>query len=113
MAAMRSHALTSLGHATTCHLCCNGSGTCKKINGQACGNSMECLSGFCPSENGQDVCCNVACTATCTSCKGSYTGGTDGTCGNVTNKTDPNDDCAGSCDAQSGDNCCDGTGMCK
>jgi hypothetical protein len=92
---------------------CNGAGVCKKVNGQSCSSLTECLSGFCPSESGQDICCNSACNSTCVSCKASYTGGADGTCGNVLDKTDPNDDCSGTCDPQTGSGCCDGTGMCK
>lgn len=92
---------------------CNGAGACKKVNGQSCSNASDCLSGFCPSESGQDVCCATACTGVCTSCKAMYTGGMDGTCGFVNDKTDPNDDCTGTCDMMSGQNCCDGAGACK
>jgi hypothetical protein len=91
---------------------CNGTGACKKVSGQSCSTAAECLSGFCPVETGQDVCCNSACNGQCVSCKGAYTGGTDGTCGNITSKTDPDDECPGRCEPGSGNSCCDGNGMC-
>ncbi|AKT40014.1 kelch repeat-containing protein [Chondromyces crocatus] len=36
---------------------CNGAGSCRKTDGQACSTAIECLSGFCAD----GVCCNTAC----------------------------------------------------
>ncbi len=51
---------------------CDGSGSCKKKNGQSCtnANGSECASGFCAG----GVCCNAACNGACNSCA-------TGTCG--------------------------------
>lgn len=95
-------------------LACNGDNACKKLNGQTCNTQSECLSGFCPIESGApDVCCDTSCSGKCRSCLGSRTGGVDGTCDFILPKTDPNDDCTGICSMVSGDNCCDGMGMCQ
>ena len=38
----------------------------KKTGGETCGAAFECLSGYCPSEDG--VCCDSPCDETCESC---------------------------------------------
>lgn len=91
---------------------CNGAGTCKKAAGQPCAGNSDCLSGFCPVESGQDVCCDTACNTTCTSCQAAKTGGTDGVCGDVLIATDPDNDCTGMCNMMNGKGCCDGAGVC-
>jgi hypothetical protein len=64
-------------------------------NGASCVMPSECDSGNCVDS----VCCDTACVGTCESCLGVDTGGDDGTCGNIVDGTDPNDECAsGSCD---------------
>ncbi|MBI4703336.1 MAG: hypothetical protein HY744_19645, partial [Deltaproteobacteria bacterium] len=66
---------------------CDGAGACKKIDGQSCGGGGECMSGFCPAQD--KVCCDKACNTVCVACLGSKTGGSNGTCANVSNGTDP------------------------
>jgi hypothetical protein len=82
---------------------CDGSGGCKKINGQVCAASSECLSGQCVD----GVCCNTACAGNCQACTAAKNGGADGTCGNIlTGQPDNNPVCNGA-------NLCDGNGNCK
>jgi hypothetical protein len=57
---------------------CDGMGSCKRDNGQACGMNAECSSGFCAD----GVCCNSACNDTCKSCN---LAGTIGVCTLVPN----------------------------
>jgi hypothetical protein len=79
---------------------CDGSGFCKKANGQVCAVSSDCGSGNCVD----GVCCNQACFATCVACN---VAGNVGTCTNIPfNGTDSNPVCSGT-------NKCDGTGSCK
>jgi len=81
---------------------CDGMGTCKRDNGQACGMGMDCSSGFCAD----GVCCDTACGDTCKSCN---LMGTVGVCTLVPNdKTDPTG--AMPCNNPYR---CDGTGLCK
>lgn len=71
---------------------CNATGSCvtKTAKGGACtvttGTSLECATGFCVGDvvGGAGVCCDTACTGGCQSCLGADTGGTTGTCANVT-----------------------------
>ena len=73
---------------------CQGSSCVpQKTNGQACSGAGQCASGFCPADDG--VCCDAACTGTCSSCKAIDTCGVDGTCSAVTSGTDPKNECAG------------------
>ena len=81
---------------------CDGKGTCKKSNGQKCAGGTDCATGICVD----GVCCDVACTGTCKTCKLS---GYAGTCTNVL---------AGQPDANGSTACvgtgaCDGNGACK
>lgn len=75
---------------------CNAEGSCSKKNGQGCGNTQECASGFCAG----GVCCNSVCNASCESC--GLTGSV-GTCslvvGSAANGTCPGTGpCGSSCD---------------
>lgn len=91
---------------------CDANAQCKKSNGESCGNGGECNSGFCPNEgNSGKVCCNEACDGTCRSCLKSKTGGQNGTCGNITNATDPENECQGG-QCSNGSHCCNGNGGC-
>ncbi|MFO0661180.1 MAG: hypothetical protein U0165_15315 [Polyangiaceae bacterium] len=65
-------ALTSADDASPSGICagsftCDGSGICRKKNGETCGGSSDCVSGFCVD----GVCCNAACTDACRTCAGS------------------------------------------
>ena len=68
---------------------CNGAGACgsatggPKANGELCGATTDCMSGFCKD----GVCCNNACDSPCRTCE-------TGTCTNVTRKPDP-PECSG------------------
>jgi hypothetical protein len=74
------------------------------VNGQACGASSGCQSGFCAD----GVCCESACPGACNACRASKTGQADGTCRPVTVGTDPDEECE--LDAM---NLCGRTGMCN
>ncbi|MDP7040307.1 MAG: MopE-related protein, partial [Myxococcota bacterium] len=94
-------------------LTCNGSGACHKDDGVGCIDPTDCESNFCVD----GVCCDTACTDTCKSCKGDYTGGSDGTCSSVTDgnqddqgtetscTTSGNACYGGSCLLEDGENC--------
>jgi hypothetical protein len=69
-------------------------------NGEACWSSWDCASNHCVD----GVCCDSACDGLCMGCTSTLTGGSDGTCGFIPAGLDP--------DAECGENCCDGTGMC-
>jgi hypothetical protein len=73
---------------------CDGLGACKKVLGQACGGTAECLSGFCAD----GVCCNAACGGDCVTCNAS------GTCVNVA---------SGQQDTCAPGSVCNGVGTCK
>ena len=72
---------------------CNGSGVCKKKNGQECTEATQCASGNC--RDGR--CCNTACGASCQSCL-------TGKCEDVKSADD-----ADSC---TGENTCSASGVC-
>lgn len=97
---------------------CDGMNGCKKKNGQSCGTTGECASGFCPDENPmmggtQGVCCDLACSGTCQSCASMKTGGQNGTCAPILDNSDPDDECTGTCNAANGKACCNGAGACN
>lgn len=64
-----------------------------KSNGAVCSSEDDCCSGYCVD----GVCCNSACDGTCQACVASKTDSTDGTCANITNNTDPDNECDGIC----------------
>jgi hypothetical protein len=82
---------------------CDGIGTCRLGNGQFCTANGNCVSGFCPIEDG--VCCDTMCSGTCEACLASKTGNSDGICGPVFFGTDPDDECSGT-------EVCNGAGSC-
>jgi MYXO-CTERM domain-containing protein len=105
---------------------CDGAGSCKKVDGEACVTGGECVSTSCAA----GVCCNEECDAPCHYCQPA---GQVGTCKPVPNGEDPrrecqastggNVTCAGTCQAGQcafpdvGTGCgtcaaCDGTGRC-
>lgn len=91
--------------------CDTGTKLCaaQKTAGQTCGNGTECLSGFCVDK----VCCNTACNGTCVSCLAKDTGlSADGTCGNVTDGTDPASECTAGTSECGLDGMCGG-GKCR
>jgi hypothetical protein len=69
-------------------------GTCtpKKSPGDACTGGNQCLSGSCP--DGDGVCCNTPCNATCQACLFAKTGQPNGTCALVTGGQDPDGECS-------------------
>ena len=60
----------------------------KKGNGSPCANANECTSNHCVD----GVCCDTSCNTACESCLSADTGGTDGTCANVSAGIDPDTD---------------------
>jgi hypothetical protein len=79
-----------------------------QINGAPCGDGTTCASGFCA--NG--LCCDQACTGTCTACD---LGGRAGTCSPIAAGTPaPAGQCAAQAAALCGaDGTCDGNGACR
>jgi len=93
-----------------------GGGTAMpKANGESCSSGDECVSSFCPDQDG--VCCDTPCDSLCESCAGFKTGGVDGTCATVTPQQDPDGECVGvdpQCSHPSGEcYACDGLGGCR
>ncbi len=88
-------------------VCTNGSCGLKGV-GKTCADATECFSGFCA----QGVCCDGACTGTCTSC---VLSGTLGHCANIANGgTDPRGRCLDQGSETCGtDGACDGKGACR
>lgn len=105
--------------------CSGNPGVCQPDLGPggACNSNSDCVSGFCVD----GVCCNNACTGSCRSCA---LQGSVGTCTNVPNGSDPENECPGvSCSAYysgwTGDQCfkkadvtaaaasCNGAGACR
>jgi hypothetical protein len=81
---------------------CDGSGHCKKNNGQTCAAGGECVSTNCVD----GYCCDTACGATCKACS---VGGSLGTCTNLpSGQADnfPTNACVGNY-------ACDGSGNCE
>jgi hypothetical protein len=77
---------------------CDGSGGCKRADGQGCNNDGQCLSDSCVD----GVCCNSDCNAECYSCQ---VAGSVGTCTVVGQGDDPDPDCLSN-------ERCDGSGSC-
>lgn len=81
---------------------CDGTGLCKRDNGQPCGAATDCSSGVCAD----GVCCNTTCDDSCKSCN---LAGSIGTCTFVANDTvDPTGPMPCNNPYR-----CDGTGVCK
>ena len=75
---------------------CSSAGICQSKLGQPCNEGTQCISGFC--KDGR--CCQTACTDPCYSCNNG-----DGTCTLIKNAED-SPEC-------SGDQICNGSGLCK
>ncbi|RLB66088.1 MAG: hypothetical protein DRI90_00335 [Deltaproteobacteria bacterium] len=69
--------------------------------GKSCQNGAQCKSDHCADK----VCCDTECTALCYACVASKTDEPDGTCGEITPLTDPDNECTASAVCQYG-NCC-------
>jgi hypothetical protein len=83
---------------------CDGGGNCAAPLGSACTMGTQCLSGFCAPDN---VCCDTACTSPCQACVAAKTPSpTNGTCANIDNGTDPDEECSGGSGAHI---CCNGS----
>ncbi|MDI3285760.1 hypothetical protein [Polyangium sp. 15x6] len=81
---------------------CNGTGQCKKEDGQSCNNNGECLSGSCVD----GICCENSCTGTCKSCNVA------GNLGKCVNTPSGQPDTVASTKCENG-SVCDGAGTCK
>jgi hypothetical protein len=94
--------------ATTCRTFCSSDVDCassaycsggacvnKLIDGAACMANGHCINGNCVD----GVCCDTACASLCQACSAAKkSSGTDGSCGNIAVGTDPDSECAGTCD---------------
>ena len=80
---------------------CDGKGVCKKVNGQTCTGSGECVSGHCAD----GYCCEGGCSQTCKACD---LKGSEGKCTN-TPDMQPDTNAASPC---TGTHACDGMGAC-
>ncbi|HRI67976.1 MAG TPA: SUMF1/EgtB/PvdO family nonheme iron enzyme [Polyangium sp.] len=87
---------------------CSGSGTCRYYNGVACTAAMQCLSSYCVD----GFCCGNICNGICQACSNAKKGnGYDGICASIVADTDPDNECAltcngsGACRGQPGDVC--------
>jgi hypothetical protein len=69
-----------------------GTCTAKKNLGDPCGGGNQCVSGFCP--DGDGICCDHACDATCQACMLIKTGQPNGTCALVPGGQDPDHECS-------------------
>ncbi len=81
---------------------CSAQHTCqdgKAENGAPCTSADACQSALCID----DFCCSVACDGFCQSCAVS---GNEGSCSNIPEGTDPDDEC-------SGGDLCNGVGLCR
>jgi hypothetical protein len=92
--------------ASGCRQTCSGDGDCtasgycdahtsvcapKQANGAVCGGAHECATGNCVD----GVCCDTACAGVCVSCRAAENGQpADGTCADVIDGTDPENECA-------------------
>ncbi len=90
---------------------CDGSGRCRRVDGQACTWAGDCVSGHCVD----GVCCATACEGTCQACRASLkSSGPDGVCGDAKAGVDPHDQCAKTDVCGCGlDGECDGAGACR
>lgn len=90
--------------------CLNNACVAKKITG-SCQSSIECSNGNCV----EGVCCNDVCDGVCASCRGTLTGGSDGTCAPIQaggQDNAPSALCTASGDGCSGGSCaCEGGGI--
>ena len=96
---------TDCAQAGTGNYCTGVGGAClpREPHGGACTGAHQCQSNSCVD----GFCCDTACNTACYACSAARTGGLDGTCGAVTNGTDPNNDCA-----DQGAPSCGKTGLC-
>lgn len=73
---------------------CDGAGLCKYYNGVTCTATTDCLSKYCVD----GVCCGNICTGTCMTCSAAKAGaGYDGVCQAIAAGTDPDNECAATC----------------
>ena len=108
--------------ATTCRTTCASNNDCApggacigtvcvapKANGAVCVAGSECASGSCVD----GVCCETACTGSCSACAATMTGAANGLCRPVTAGTDPGNECPQESTLSCGfDGFCDGAGAC-
>ncbi len=79
-------------------------------NGAPCTAASQCPSGFCVD----GVCCEAACTGSCSACSNAKTGQADGLCRPIPAGMDPDDECAAQDPSTCGlDGVCNGAGACR
>lgn len=87
-------------------------GTCKVkgANGEACGGTNQCLSGFCVD----GFCCDGKCDGKCSACANAKTGQANGKCSSIPTGSDPDNECASDATKPCGlDGFCNGAGACR
>jgi hypothetical protein len=83
---------------------------CKRADGAACDQNMQCQNNFCVDR----VCCSSRCDGQCEGCSNAVTGKTSGTCAPVRAGMDPRSDCSDAGRETCGnDGTCDGAGGCR
>ncbi|MCC6528358.1 MAG: hypothetical protein IT373_37280 [Polyangiaceae bacterium] len=88
------------------HFCSSQSCVPKKSPGDGCASGAQCLSGFCPANDG--VCCDTACSGNCQACLASKTPSLNGTCDFIDGGTDPDSECDNALAPN-----CNGSGACS
>jgi len=107
--------MSTAAHCGACGTTCGvnescQNGACIKPIGSVCITNSQCSSGFCVD----GVCCNTSCNGTCQACSSAKTGGVSGTCSNLPNGTDPDNECADQGAASCGTSgYCSGSGSCS
>jgi hypothetical protein len=93
---------TNDSHCPSNQYCNGNSCSADRSTGSSCTRAAMCSTNFCVD----GFCCNSSCGGTCKACSSAKTGGANGTCANVRDRTDPDNECGDSDDVCYGGGCC-------